>query len=208
MFGQEAQIEISNFKKDNGESVSGKITIIPQNHKNFQEFSNYFSLVCFDFIRGSEIILKPDIHKFIINNVPTNTDNKTAAVLKPANEISTAFDEIETGDIIKFVVVSDIYKNGKLFIKSGTPIYGTIDYLEENGWCADNAALYFKTFTFQDITGKKNTINADLKIDGFEILKYKSKRVKQFFNYSSIFVRGKEVDIKSYDKNIRFVIFL
>lgn len=119
--------------------------------------------------------------------------------------ISTTNDNLELLDIIEFIVINDVYKQGKLYIKKGTPIYGIVDSIDENGWCADNAAVYFKKFKTKDINNKKITINADLIIDGFEIIKFKSDRMKQFFNYIPTFIRGKEVDIKEVD-DIKFVL--
>lgn len=205
ILGQEAQIEISNFTKTNGQPIPGTITIIPSNHETFQEFMNYFSSAYFMFIRGSEIILKPDEHVFLINNTSTKKE-QSVIVIKPNEEISTATNSLESLDEVEFIVVNDVYKNGKLYIKSNTPIYGIIDSIDENGWCVDSAAIYFKEFKTKNVDNKSITINADLKIDGFEILKYKSNKTKQFFNYISTFIRGKEVDIKLQDSAIKFVL--
>lgn len=205
MLGQEAQIEISGFIAPNKKPCSGKITIVPENHKRFQEFMNYFTLSAFAFVRGSEICLLPDEHQFMINNNQSN-NSEMVINIKPDMAISTCNDEFEYSDYIKFITINDVYKNGKLYIKAKTPIWGIIDSIDENGWCADNAAIYFKKFVFKDENNKKVFINADLMIDGFEILKYKSKRLNQFFNYISTFIRGKEVDIKREDVDIRFVL--
>ena len=202
--GQEAQIEITNFIDLKGKYLPGKITIIPDNHKNFQEFMNYFSLSAFGFVRGSEISLKPEIHKFQLSD--KDMSNDLIIPIQPMEEISTSNDELEFGDIVEFKTIRNVYKKGALYIKSETPIYGIIDSIDENGWCADNAAIYFKEFKTRDVNNNKITIKADLKIDGFEILKFKSERSKQFFNYISTFVRGKEVDIKDLDRNLKFVL--
>lgn len=203
MLGQEAQIEISNFTDSTKKDISGKITIIPDNHKKFQEFMNYFSMAAFNFVRGSEILLKPDIHQFVLDN-----DNSKKAIIpiRPAQEISTCYDELEISDVIEFTVIENVYKNGALYIKSETPIFGIIDSIDENGWCADNAKIYFKEFKLKDAKNNKITLWADLTIDGFEILKYKSEKSKQFFNYIPTFIRGKEVDIKATDTEIKFVL--
>jgi len=205
MLGQEAQIEISNFTDIYGKYVPGKITIIPDNHKNFQEFMNYFTMSAFAFVRGSEVSLKPNVHKFIISN-SQKIDDEIVISIKPAEAISTAYDDLDCADVVEFVVLDDVYKKGKLYIKANTPIYGIIDTIDENGWCADNAAIYFKKFKTKNVNNKKVTINTDLVIDGFEILKFKSGRIQQFFNYISTFARGKEVDIKDYDQNVKFII--
>lgn len=206
-FGQEAQLEISNFINSKGKFVNGKITIIPNNHEIFQDFANYFTNSPFVFIRGSEVILIPNEHKFIIDNNSVNSSEMIIPII-PTEPINTCCMNIEYGDLIEFNTINDVYKKGKLYIKSQTKVYGIVDYVDENGWCADNAAIYFKEFKTKDVNNNKVSIKSDLTIDGFEILKYKSGRVKQFFNYVSTIVRGKEVDITSEDKNVKFVIIL
>ena len=207
--GSEAQIEISNFTNSNGELVPGKITVIPTNHKKFQESTEMFMSSFYYFVRGSEVILKPGKQIFEINNpISNNINNLTAISITPVQEISTVHDEIEVGDKIAFKIKNDTYKNGKLFLKADTPIYGTVDYLDENGWCGDNAVIHLKDFTVMDADGKIIKFNSALDINGFENLKYKSKRFAQFFNYLSAPVRGKEVDIKSCDNNVVFHIIL
>ena len=207
MNGQEAQIEIGNFKDEENNLIPGQITIIPSNHKTFQEYSNSFVAECDFLIRGSEVILIPEKHTFLINS--NKQSNKTYFIkLTPVEEISTTHDKLEYGDIITFKTTNNVYKNKKLFIKENSLVYGIIDYLDENSWCGDNATIYIKKFQTRDVNNELVTINSELKINGFELLKYKSKRLAQFFNYLSAPIRGKEIDIKNYDKNINFVIMV
>ena len=205
MLGQEAQIEIANFIDEKGNYISGKITIIPDNHKTFQEFMNYFTMSIFAFVRGSEICLKPDEHTFILSDKDLQ-EQKLILLLKNEDQISTCYDELEITDLVEFRTIADVYKNGKLYIAANTRVYGVIDSIDENGWCADNAAIYFKEFRTRDVNNNKITLKSELVIDGFEILKYKSGRLKQFFNYFSTFARGKEIDIKDCDSNVKFVL--
>jgi len=203
IMGQEAQIEISNFRDENNRYLSGEITIIPDNHKTFQEFMNVFETAEFALVRGSEIALLPDKHFFIIND--TNKTTKIITIpIKPIQPISTTHNELEIDDKIQFATVVDIYKDGKIFLKSGTTIYGVIDYIDENGWGGDNAIIHFKKFITKSVNGEKITLYSDLQINGFDIIKFKSKRFKQFFNYIGVIFRGKEIDIKPYDEDIRF----
>ena len=58
----------------------------------------------------------------------------------------------------------------------------------------------------RDVNNNKITINSDLTINGFEILKYKANRKAQFFNYIGALFRGKEIDIKDIDTDIKFTI--
>lgn len=203
--GQEAQIEISNFVDSNNNYIPGKITIIPENHKILQEAANVPIVPLSFYIRGSEICIKPNVHTFLINNI--NTENPSVVIpIKPNQEISTAHDELEDGDLVEFTTIADVYKNGKRYISKGTPIYGVIFSIDENGWVLDNATIHFKEFITKDVNNKKIVLKADLTIDGFEILKYKKEPVKQFFNMISTICRGKEVDIKQIDEEIKFVL--
>ena len=203
--GKEAQVEFGNFTNSAGEFVSGKVTIIPSNHTMYQEYSNYFNGSPCLWIRGSEVILQEGKQTFLINY--NNEKPKTYSIkIVPTSEISTTHDELEYGDYVEFKTAQDVFRNGKLYIKAETPIFAEIDYIDENGWCFDNAAIYFKKFKTQTADGKNLTLNSYLRIEGLELLQYKSKRLAQFFNYISVPFRGKEVDIKTYDKNINFVI--
>lgn len=202
-FGQEAKVEFNNFVDENNNQISGKITIIPSNHKKMQEYGNSTSFLIGGYIRGSEVILKPNVNKFILDE-KTPKYKGYVLTLKPANEISTTNDEIEIGDEIEFINQKEVYKNNKLFIAAQTKITGIVDYVDNNGWCADNAVIHINKFVAEDADGNKITINGNLDISGFESLQFKAKRKKQFFNYMSTFVRGKEVDIKTYDKDVIF----
>ena len=203
--GKEAQAEFGNFTNSAGKPVPGKVTVIPSNHKNYQEYTNYFNGTACVWIRGSEIILKEGKQTFLINY---NNDNSKTYTIKliPTERISTVHDELEYGDIIEFKTAYNVYRNGNLYIKADTPVFGEIDYIDENGWCFDNAAIYLKKFKTKTVDDKNITLNSYLKIEGLELLQYKSKRLAQFFNYVSVPFRGKEVDIKTYDRDVNFVI--
>ena len=205
--GQYAQLEMSNFTNKDNNPVPGKISIIPTNHLKYQEYTNYFTSSGLILVRGSEIILKPKVHVFTINT-PNNNFNGYAIKIKPNQVIATTYDQIEVGDKISFTVMEDVYKNGKLFIKKGELIVGEVDNFYENGWCADNAVINLKKFTTKDIDNKTQVLYSNLDINGFENLKYKSKRLAQFFNYIPTFIRGKEIDIKRYDKKVDFCIVI
>lgn len=204
-FGQEAHVVFANFVDSKGNHKQGAITVVPKNHEIFQEFLNGVSPFSPDwFIRGSEVIIKPT-QEFLISEINSN-NVEFAIIIKPNETISTTLSYLEETDIVSFVVVNNVYKKGKLFIKSGTKIYGIIDSINENGWFSDNAEIHFKKFVVRDVNNNKITINSDLTINGFEILKYKANRKAQFFNYIGAFFRGKEIDIKDIDTDIKFTI--
>lgn len=116
----------------------------------------------------------------------------------PAQDISTCFNEIEAGDKIQFKTDSKRTYNYKdLKIEAGSPVIGIVDYVQENGWFADNAQVQFKKFIIPQKNGKNIIVNSNLTIDGFEELKHRHPKFKRFFEYAGVIVRGKEVDIRS-----------
>lgn len=122
-------------------------------------------------------------------------EDKIPIKIAPLEPISTAFDETEVGDRVPFLVVEDVYKNDKIFIKKGTTMYGTVDFVKENGWFGDNAEVEFKTFRVRNTSGKLTTFNSNLLLTGFNTLKWYNPAWKRFFNYCSLIFRGNEVDI-------------
>lgn len=125
----------------------------------------------------------------------------------PAVKISTCYDETEVGDKIKFIITKDVYKHGNLYIKKDTPIYGLVDFVSDNGWYYDNAQIDFKEFRTKTVDGKLIIITSPLSINGFDILKYKNKRIAQYIGYCGILFRGKEVEIIPPQDKIEFEIF-
>lgn len=117
--------------------------------------------------------------------------------IMPAQDISTAYDEIQIHDPLKFKIVNDVYYKNKILIKKDTFIIGTVDYVMENGWAYDNALIQIKDFKTKDVNDNLIQLNNNITLDGFELLKTKGKRIPQFFNYIGVIVRGKEVDIKN-----------
>lgn len=134
-------------------------------------------------------------------------DNKVAIKIMPLEKISTANDEIEVGDKVPFKVIDDVYRNKRLFIKKDTTMYGTVDFVKENGWFGNNAQVGFKTFRVRNTAGKLTTFNSELSLDGFDTLKWFNPKWKRFFNYCSIVFRGNEVDINPKTSNPEFEIW-
>ena len=208
--GKEASLYITNFKYSNSNTpLHGQIYINGGEHKKYQAMADAGLVPANIFIRGGEVILKPEKTKLTIFFNDYDNFEEAPLKIKPAQIISTCYDEIEVGDKIKFEVVKDFYKNGKLYIKKDTPVYGLVDYVSANGWNFDNAQIDFKQFRTKTITGDKLTIHNPLSINGYEILKYKSNRMAQMFNYCGLLFRGKEVEIiPNKDSNIEFNIFI
>ena len=100
----------------------------------------------------------------------------------PAERISTVHDEIQLGDNIMFKIQKDVYRNDKLIFAKDTPVLGTVDKVEDNGWANDNAEIQLETFKVRNSKSEIVTIKSRVKIDGFELLKTKQKRFAQFFN--------------------------
>ena len=122
-------------------------------------------------------------------------EEKIPIKISPLEPISTTYDETEVGDNIPFLVVEDVYKNGKLFIKKGVTIYGTVDFVKENGCLADHAEIEFKTFRVRNAQGKLSTFNSELLLTGLNTLKWYNPRWKRVINYCTMIFRGNEVDI-------------
>ncbi len=195
--GEQAALLIDNFKYKNSDKIlNGNVYIKGSEHKKHQEFANNTSFGATSaFIRGGEVTLKPEKTKLIVFFNDYVKSEESPVKIKPAQTISTCYDEIEVGDKIKFLTVKDVYKNDELYIKKDTPVYGVVDYISDNGWYYDNAQIDFKYFKTKTITGNVITIESPVSINGFETLKYKGNRFAQFFNYCGVVFRGKEVEI-------------
>lgn len=116
----------------------------------------------------------------------------------PAQDISTCYDQIETGDKILFRTDTNrTYDYPSLKLKPNSQVIGIVDYVQENGWLADNAQIQFKKFIIPQKNGNDIITYSNLTIDGFEELKYRYPKIKRIFEYISVIPRGKEVDIRS-----------
>ena len=207
--GEPASILINNFKYKNSDKIlNGQIYVKGGEHKKYQTLADNGIVPATVIIRGGEVILKPDKTKLTIFFSDYINSEDTPVKITPAQKISTCYDEIEVGDKIKFKTAKDVYKNGKLYIKKGTPVYGTVDYVSDNGWAYDNAQIDLKKFQTKTADGKVVVIENPLSINGFEILKFKSNRIAQFFNYCGVAFRGKEIEINPEKEQIEFNIWL
>ena len=207
--GEQASMLISTFKYKNSDKVlDGQIYLKGGEHKKYQDMANAGFAPVNAIIRGGEVILKPEKTRLTIFLNDYINSEDTPIKIRAAQKISTCYDEIEVGDNLKFVVSKDVNKNGKLYIKKGTPVYGIVDFVSDNGWNYDNAQIDFKQFKTKSVSRNDVVINSPLSINGFEILKYKSNRVAQFFNYCGGAFRGKEVDINPKKESIEFNIWL
>lgn len=207
--GEQASILITNFKyKNSDKTLNGQVFIKGGSHKKYQDMADAGLVPVVGIIRGGEVILKPNKTKITVFFSDYINSEDTPIKIRPAQKISTCYDEIEVGDRIKFTAVKDIYKNNKLYIKKDTPVYGIVDYVSDNGWSYDNAQVDFKKFKTRTADGNIITISSPLSINGFDILQYKGKRIAQFFNYCGVAFRGKEVEIIPEKDNVQFNIWL
>lgn len=207
--GEQATLLISDFKYQNSDKkLNGEVYIKGGEHKKYQDLADGGIVPVVGIIRGGEVVLKPEKTKITVFFSDYINSENTPIKIKPAQKISTCYDEIEVGDKIKFSTVKDVYKNGKLYIKKDTPIYGTVDYVSENGWSYDNAQIDLKKFKTKIVDGKIINITSPLSINGFDIMKYKGKRAAQLFNYCGVVFRGKEVEIIPQKDNIEFNLWL
>lgn len=91
---------------------------------------------------------------------------KIPVKLTPSQVISTKIDSIEVGDAIAFKVVNDVYVGEKIYLKSGTPAYGIVDFLHNNGWAGDQAEIKFKEFITKNVHGEKVIIDYPVTFNG------------------------------------------
>lgn len=209
--GDEANLTIGNFKRENGKTINGELYISGNMHKVYQDYVNITNSTLFTIplIRGGEINIKPNETVTLIVKNKTSKSEIIPIKIKPSKKITTCHDETQTGDILKFKTIKDVYTNNELFIKKNSPVIGYVDYVQDNGWQYDNAQIDIKKFKTRDINGNLIEINSLLEINGFELLKYKSNRPAQFFNYIGSYFRGKEVEIEpEKDTNVIFNIWL
>ena len=207
--GENASMLINNFEyKDSGEKLNGQIYLKGGEHPKYQHLADGGLVPVSVIIRGGEVILKPDKTILTIFFSDYINSENTPVKIKPIQNISTCFDEIEIGDSIKFAISKDIYKNGELYIAKDTPVIGLVDYVSDNGWAYDNAQIDIKKFKTKTVDGKILNISTPVSINVFDILQYKGKRFAQFFNYCGIVFRGKEVEIIPEKDNIEFNIWL
>ena len=139
---------------------------------------------------------------------PVASAEKIAVRIEPGQVISTAHDEAEVGDYVKFNVINDVYRGDKLYIAKDTQVLGLVDYVQENGWSFDNAQIDFKIFKTHDVKNNLVIIDNPISINGFETLKYKGNRPAQLFNYIGVIFRGKEVDLKPVVDKMPFTLWL
>lgn len=125
---------------------------------------------------------------------------KIPVKIAPTQIISTNHDEIEVGDKITFEVVNDVYKENKLFIKKGSTVQGTIDFVHPNGWFGDAANIKLINFSTADVNDKKVDISSPVNIKGGIV---RSETKQYWINYAvitvsslGVLIRGSEIFIE------------
>lgn len=114
--------------------------------------------------------------------------------IAPIQVISTNNDDVEVGDLIKFEIVNDVYKENSLYLKKGTNVIGMVEYVHPNGLLGDAADIKIKNFKTVDVNNKKVEIICPININGN---KFVNKNTKEYFFFvSSIFTRGHEIYIE------------
>lgn len=149
--------------------------------------------------------MKKIIYAFILMLILTASAfaEKIPIKITPVEVISTKHDEVEVGDKISFQVVDDVYVDGKLYIKKYSPIKGTVDFVQPNGWGGDSAEIKFCSFETFDADKKKVAIVNTILIRGTTDKINNFKQIVQVINYPLIFLRGSEIfiepDTKTYN---------
>lgn len=128
---------------------------------------------------------------FLVFNFLPAYAGKIPVRIAPTQIISTHHDETEVGDWINFEVVTDVYKDGNLYIKKGTRVIGVVDFVHPNGWMADSADVKIKNFSTIDINNQKVEIIYPTNINGNKLI---DKDVKLYLSYVFFTLfRGSEI---------------
>lgn len=144
--------------------------------------------------------MKKIIFTFLAILLASNTvlANEIPINIAPTNVISTKNNDYSVGDKIKFAITKDVYVNKKLYIKAETPVFATVDYYTQNGWCFDKAQLKLTPFKTTDTNGNAININDKLLLEPPK-LKAKTKLVlgtKYFVQGITWLIRGREIYIE------------
>lgn len=156
-------------------------------------------------------LLKNDLYKSFIFSfaiiaifIPPCFAEKIPVKLTNAELLSTKHDEIEVGDLIDFKTLNDIYVEDKLYIKKGTKVIGTVDFVHNNGWGGDSAEIKIKKIILKNANGEKITINYPISINGNSETANTLKQL--ILSNIFIFIRGSELYIEP--EKIRFSVFI
>lgn len=114
--------------------------------------------------------------------------------ISPVEIVSTEHDEIQVGDWIQFHTAKDVYVDGELFIKSGTPVVGVVDFYHPNGFCGDDAEIKFRTFYLLGENGKKTEFNYPISINEHVLIRNDMKG--QTKHFLKTVIRGSEIFIE------------
>lgn len=130
--------------------------------------------------------------------IPAFASEPVVLKVTPAQLISTKKDNmVEVGDILEFKTVRDAEKNDKLFIKEGTPVYGFVGNVHENGFAGDMAEIVIEKFKTTDVNGKivyisnSMTITGNMSFSNFIKQNLTAKIASCFF-----VIRGAEIYLK------------
>ncbi len=111
--------------------------------------------------------------------------------IKPVEKITTAGSKVQEGDVVDFVVLSDVYQDSKLYIKNGEKVSGTITNLKQNNFLYEPAEIYIENFYTKDTKGKS------VKFDG---VIYKKGNdfglITQFIPFPCFALKGGQVRLK------------
>lgn len=97
---------------------------------------------------------KPAVHHKIID--------ENAQIIKISLQsinLITTNDGLKLGQKVAFKVSKDVYKDGKIFIKEGTPITAFVELVSQAGRCGDPDEIELGRFSTQDVN--QNPIDLD-----------------------------------------------
>lgn len=128
---------------------------------------------------------------FISNQV--NLAKQIPVKIAPTQIITTKKDSTDVGDRIKFEVIKDVYdENGKLILKKGDELVGTVDFIHPNGWVGDSAEVKIKHFHHSG-KDRKSDYEFPICIKGKPS---ETNKVKRLIESISTAIRGSEVFVE------------
>lgn len=120
-----------------------------------------------------------------------------------SSELITAT-TIKEGQTLKFIVTKDVYRDGKIFIKKGTPVNAILELVSKQTYFGDPAEIEVGRLVTNDINGKIINIEGTIRQEGanramwVKPLYYAGINVPYFglLFYSLYFVKGGKAKIK------------
>lgn len=110
-------------------------------------------------------------------------------IVVPVGKITTSNLNLKLGDEVEFRVKGNVIKNGAVYIKESTPVWGVVTFLQANGWFGEYAKITIENLKTQNIYNQRVKLNGS-------IYKAGSDHEKYLWFLMCLTIRGGEVQIK------------